>query len=252
MRGWQKVDRDLCRGMATFLVCLFFLSGTLHATVTSKVLLADANTPLGLADPNVLGVYKDIMVGTHLTIIISSDTGGEEWLGDLLIGEPYLGKGLLSARDYNDITTKDWQGSRFPAAGKEARVMDWPIMIGQGRLLEGFGLQASRDSEIVAGDWFILDYKAVEVGQCVVELTDYSVSFDEPVSVQVFSHVPTRDFDKDGKVCLVDFALLAGVWKAEFSVDPDDPNPQYDLNSDGKVNVSDLRLFFGHWLDTTQ
>jgi len=167
-----------------------------------------------------------------------------------LIGEPYLGKGLLSARDYNDITTKDWQGSRFPAAGKEARVLYLPLMSWQGRMLEGFGLQASRDVEIMPGDWFILDYKAMEVGQCEVVLIDYGVSFYEPVSVHLFSHVPTRDFDKDGKVCLVDFARLAGVWKVEVSADPNDPNPQYDLNSDGKVNVSDLRLFFGHWLDT--
>jgi hypothetical protein len=252
MRGWQKEDRNLRWWRETFLVCLFsFLSGTIQATVTSKVFLADANTPLEQADPIVPGVYRDIMVGTHLTIIISSDTGGEDWGGELLIGDPYLGKGLLSARDYNDITW-DWQGSRFPEAGKNACVWNSPGLSWKGREVEGFSFQASRDVEVVAGDWFILDYTAIQVGQCVVEFTDYGVSFYAPVSVQVFSHVPTRDFDRDGKVCLVDFARLAGVWKVEVSADPNDPNPQYDLNSDGKVNASDLRLFFGHWLDTAK
>lgn len=252
MRRWRKEDSVLFWWVATVLVCLFScVSGTLHATVTSKVFLADEKTPLGLADPNVPDVYRDIMVGTHLTIVISSDTGGEDWLGDLLIGEPYLGKGLLSAREYNS-TIMDWQGSRYPEAGKEARVIYLPLMIWQGRILKGFGLRASRDIEIVAGDWFILDYKAMEVGQCVVEFSDYSVSFYKPVSAYVFLHVPTRDFDNDGKVSLVDFARLAGVWKDEVSSDPNDPNSRYDLDSDAKVNVSDLRLFFGHWLDRTQ
>ena len=44
--------------------------------VSTRVCLSDANTPLELADPNIPFVYRDIMVGTKLTIIVDSNIAG--------------------------------------------------------------------------------------------------------------------------------------------------------------------------------
>ena len=52
--------------------------------VFTKVYLADGKTPLELADPNIPLLYRDVMAGTRLTIIVSSDSGGY-WGGDLAI-----------------------------------------------------------------------------------------------------------------------------------------------------------------------
>jgi hypothetical protein len=96
------------------------LASIARGRVSTRVCLADGNTPLELADPNIPFVYRDIMVGTKLTIIVSSDAEGSLNARLAIIGEDQ-NRGLLSARDYND-TTHDWAGSHLPASSDKALV----------------------------------------------------------------------------------------------------------------------------------
>jgi len=218
------------------------MASAASAELSTRVCLADANTPLELADPNVPFIYRDIMVGTKLTIIVDSNDYGE-WGSDLAIEGEYCDYGLLSARDYNDITI-DWQGSHLEAAGLRARVREWVDPGIQGFLLEGH-------SSAVPGDWFIIDYNATNAGVCEVGFYDHSVSWDYPVYYHVFSNVPTRDFNKDTKVDLADFAVLSSHWQETGCSDPNRCEGS-DLDADGNVDINDLTLFVDYWLEKTE
>lgn len=218
------------------------MSSVAAAEVSTRVCLADGNTPLEWADPNVPFVYRDIMVGTKLTIIVSSDVGGD-WGSDLAIEGQYMDYGLLSGRDYND-TTGDWEGSRLEALGDLARVFDW---IEPG--IQGFFL----DGNVIAipGDWFIIDYTARSIGVCEVGFYDRSVSWDYPAYYHVFSQVATRDFDQDTQVGFADFALLASHW-LETGCGQPEWCAGADIDKDGNVDYDDLTFFAEYWLQTTQ
>jgi hypothetical protein len=227
-------------------VIVFAITHTAIGTVSTRVCLADGNTPLELADPNIPFVYRDIMVGTRLTIIISSDTDSDfnsYWTGDIAIEGEDMYKGLLSARDYNEITN-DYQGSHLSSAGKMAHVWNW-IMPD----IQGFNLGG--DITAVAGDWFIIDYIATGIGTCYVAFYDLDVSWEEPIYYLVFSHVPTRDFNSYTKVDFADFALLASHWQ---QIDCNDTNwcEGTDLDNDGNVDSDDLIMFAEYWLESTQ
>jgi hypothetical protein len=225
-------------------ISLLFLgmSSTAMGELSTRVCLADGNTPLELADPNVPFIYRDIMVGTKLTIIVSSDAEGE-WSSDLAIEEQFWGYGLLSGRDYNDITA-DWEGSRLEAASDLARVLDW-IELG----IKGFNLEAN--SFAIPGDWFIIDYTATETGVCKVAFYDRSISWNYPAYYFVFSHVATRDFNNDSRVGFVDFALLGSHWLDTGCGHPDWCEGA-DLDADGNVDCDDLMLFTDYWLEKTE
>lgn len=223
-------------------VIAFAIAQIAMGRVSTRVYLADGNTPLELTDPNIPFLYRDIMVETKLTIVVSSDTGGY-WEGDLVIAGEDGNYGLLSARDYNE-TTFDWAGSHLPAAGYMARVWDLPEPGVQ--RLNLIGHRAA-----VAGDWFIIDYTAISVGVCNVALYDHAVSWVEPIYHLMFSHVPTRDFNSDTKVDFADFAVFASHWQL---TNCNDPNwcEGTDLNTDSKVDGDDLQLFAKYWLESTQ
>ena len=229
--------------LAPFIVLLSIGSFAAGA-VSIRVSLADGNTPLEPADANTPFVYRDIMVGTKLTIIVASDAPGE-WSGGLFIEGIDRDFGVLSGRGY-DAATRDWAGSRFETAGLRARVRD-----NAGFLSAGFELNSH--STAVAGDWFIIDYTATQVGSCRVGLYDYSIPENafSPVYELVFSQVPTRDFDQDATVGLADFAVLASYWGATNCTDPDRCQGT-DLNVDGRVDRADLALFADYWLEKTQ
>lgn len=228
-------------GRLLLLMAVFGTISTAVGAVSTRVCLTDGSTPLRLADPNVPFVYQDIMVGTNLTIIVSSDCGGF-WAGGLFMVEPYRDCAVLSGRDYNPATS-DWQGSRLPAAGVRARVYRW-----EGSDVIGFELAGHQTA--YAGDWFIVDYNAVTEGICKVGLYDYDVSFDQPVYDLTFFHVPTRDFDTSTKVDLADFAIFASQWRAEDYVDPNQLRA-CDLDANGRIDAYDLILFTEYWLERT-
>jgi hypothetical protein len=208
-----------------------------------RVCLSDGNTPLEFADPCVPWVYRDIMVGTHLTIIIDSNVGGM-WVegGELSIGGADRDYGVLSGRDYNE-TTRDWKGSRFPSAGDEARVFDW-----EDEFLSGFDLYGDEDA--VAGDWFILDYNATSAGACQVTFYDYEMSWDDPLYEMSFTHVPSRDLNEDGIVNFTDFAVVGSYWGITGCTDPDGCK-KVDFDDNGTVDINDLRMFVEYWLERT-
>lgn len=212
--------------------------------VSTRVCLADGNTPFLPIDPNFPHVYPDIMVGTKLTIIVDSNIA-EYWSGALAVADANRDYGLLSGRDFNEIT-QDWEGSRFSAAGVEARVWDWEEDPG----IDGFNLYTG-STGIEAGDWFIIDYTATAVGTCKVGFYDHSVDWFNPIYYLEFSHVRTRDFNNDTKVDFVDFAILASYWRV---VDHDDPNwcKGADLDTDYDVDIYDLMLFADYWLEKTE
>jgi hypothetical protein len=218
------------------------LASIARGRVSTRVCLADGNTPLELADPNIPFVYRDIMVGTKLTIIVSSDAEGSLNARLAIIGEGQ-NRGLLSARDYND-TTLDWAGSRFPAAGNMARVWEWIDPDVQMIALESI-------YSPVAGDWFVIDYTAIGIGTCKVGFYDHSVSWVEPVYYLGFSHVPTRDFNNDAGVDFADYAVLVSYWLEPLCVDLDSCTGT-DLDRNGIVDFNDLILFADYWLERSK
>ena len=229
------------------LAAVFFCIGSVAAgEVSTRVCRADGNTPLELADPCIPFVYRDVMVGTKLTVIVWSDVNAP-WGKDggcLAIEEQYWDYGILSARDYNE-TTFDYEGSHFDAAGNEAVV--WKC---EEPGIDGFYLYSGSTS-VEAGDWFIIDYNSISIGDCNVGFYDYNIRWDAPVYYLSFSHVRTRDFNNDTKVDFKDFAVLASYWQA---TDCNEPSwcQGTDLDVDGSVDVNDLMLFCEYWLERTQ
>jgi hypothetical protein len=210
--------------------------------VMTRVCLVDANTPLELADPNVPFVYRDIMVGTKLTIIVDSNIAGF-WTGGIYISGSDRDYGVLSARDYNDITL-NWEGSCFEAAGDEALVQGIQDIVNS-------GFELYSDPNAIVGGWFILDYNATNIGFCRVDFYDYSISWDEPSYSLEFSHVRSRDFNQDTKIDFADLALLSLYWLQTSCSDPD-WCAGTDLNTDGIVDHDDLMLFTEYWLEKTE
>ncbi|NQT02942.1 MAG: hypothetical protein HQ580_13020 [Planctomycetes bacterium] len=231
------------KGMFYFLI-IFCMASAASAEVSTRVCLADGNTPLELADPNAPFVYRDIMVGTRLTIIVDSNLS-EMWNGGLLITGTDRDYGVLSARDYNDITS-DWEGSRFEAAGYRSSVLELEELD-----IHGFDMMSHYTS--VAGDWFIIDYTAISAGSCNVGFYDYSWpdGMDSPVYDITFSHVPSRDFNNDARVDFADFSVLASHWQETGCSDPNWCEGT-DLDADGNIDCNDLVLFAHYWLEKTE
>ena len=234
---------------------LFCVSSIATGEVSTTVYLADGNTPLEWADPNAPFIYRDIMVGTKLTIVVSSDTAEDLWSGKLQIAGTDRDYGAISARDYNDVTL-DWEGSHLEAAGIGAKVTySWSFLATS---------ISMRSSYAGTGDWFVIDYTATNVGNCSVGFYEWVVEpcpdcspFDPPpfsdvlVHELVFSHVPTRDFIRDGKVDFVDFAAIASFMGVTNCADLNWCEGT-DLDTDGDVDHDDLMLFADYWLESTQ
>jgi hypothetical protein len=224
------------------LIIVIMISSASAREIWPRVCLWDGNTPLELADPCVPWVYRDIMAGTHLTIIINSDDGGLWDWGELYIEPAYQPFGILAARDYNE-TTDDWSGSRFPAAGNLARVWDFEESYGKGFWFRG-------DHAAIAGDWFIIDYNAIDTGESQVAFINWDISDIDPACVMKFTQVPTRDFDNSHIVDFRDFAVLGAYWGV---IDCADPNGcgKVDFDGDGKIYYEDLWKFTEYWLERT-
>lgn len=161
----------------TILLLLLSMTSPMLGAVFTRVCEADGKTPFD---------GRDIMVGTKLTLIVWSDES-EPWGdygGGLAIEEQYWDYGILSAR--GPQVGEDWTGSHFPAAGNEAVVWVW-----EESEIDGFFLYPGA-TDIEAGDWFIIDYNALDVGSCIVDFYDFNIDEFEPVDSFTFHHVRTR------------------------------------------------------------
>jgi hypothetical protein len=218
-----------------------FVVPAVKAEVSTRVCLADGNTPLELTDP-CSHTYRPIMVGTWLTIIVKSDTDGE-WPCDLGIRGDDRNYGQLLARYFNE-SSGHYDGSIFEAAiGKNGFVFFWNDDTTE---TDAFGYTG--DPCAVTGDWLIFDYKATSIGDCNVGF--YEFFSTDPIYELSFSHVRSRDFNKDTEVDFADFAVFASYWQVAGCNAPGWCEGT-DLDIDGDVDYNDLILFVDYWLETT-
>jgi hypothetical protein len=225
------------------------------AKVWTTVYRCDETTPLAAVDPNRPAVYRDIMVGTRLVFVVSSDTGGY-WQGGLRLSwddaeyATVSGRGYIAPTPGAPVKLPNYAGSCLDAAGTQANARPFQDIRGIGFELRTT-ITGSRTGvqPTVPGDWFILDYRAEQVGSCEVGLYNLSVSYDVPIDTLAFTHVPSRDFNGDALVDFKDFALLASHQGGPVNKDPNDPDSAFDLNGDAKVDLGDFALFSEYWLE---
>ena len=227
------------RTLFVLTVVVFFAPVTL-ARVWITVYRCDETTSLDVVDPNHPTVYRDIMVGTRLAIVISSDAD-TDWWGALTLSWDDWNQGTLSGRGYNEEEF-NFDGSCLPDAGIEPMVTDSDDA-------NGITFEFGSGRFAVAGPWFIVDYRAERVGPCSIAFYDGDYSWDVPREILSLNHVPSRDFDGDAIVNFEDFALFASRWRAPADLDPNEAT--FDLNTDGSVNISDLVQFAQYWLERT-
>jgi hypothetical protein len=209
---------------------------------SARVCLSDGNTPLELADPCVPWVYRDIMVGTHLTIIVDSNEGGSWGYGELSIWGTDRDYGVLAGRDCNEETL-ECPGSLLPAAGDDANAYE---LCGD----DVWGVSFWINQSAVAGDWFIVDYNATSIGNCQVAFYDWDVNDVEPLCEMSFTHVPSRDFNEDSIVNFSDFAVVGSYWGTINCTDPNSCG-KVDFDGDQTIGISDLGAFVEYWLERT-
>ncbi len=247
---------------AVVLILAFCIVPIATGQITLRVCKSDGVTPFDFND--------QVMVGDHLNIIVSSDCK-DIWGGGLFIEGPNRAFGTLAGRDYDpnrllfepnrsDLFrlygiksyVKDWTGSHYPEAGELARVTAW-----KDSNIWGFDFYTTDDiddSNFAAGDWFVIDYYADEVGECYVGFYDYgdcsvdnSAFWSVPQYLLSFSHSPTRDLNFDGVVDFYDLEIFASYWGA---TDCNDPNwcDGADISRNNYINFYDFGLFAEYWL----
>jgi len=217
-----------------FLVLAIILCVISIATgaISTNVFLCDSNIPLQLVDPNIPHVYRDVMVGTKLKIVVSSDTN-EPWSGDLGTEEAYWPYGILTPRD------------PLPAAGELADIYEQ----------EETGIKwinfYTGSHDVETGDWFIIDYNAVDIGDFNIGFYDHDISWDDPNYYICFSNVRTRDLNNDYIVNFIDYGILTSYW-LETNCEAPSWCEGSDLDIDGNVDINDLMLFCEFWLERTK
>lgn len=254
------------RVLAAAVVCLG-LALNASAGVSVHVYRCDGTTPLSLKDPNTPDVFSDIMVGTRLVLVVSSDApvlGEDWWWGVLLTTLDDSDRGRLIGRGLT-LTERNpkYQGSCLKAAGQAPFVGAV-----EDTRLNRIGFELIADSGPVAGDWFVLDYQAEKAGSCDVRLFECAVVGNEPiigeptgddevkpvvetlVETLSFTQVPSCDLNKDHIVNLRDFALLASCWRQKADPDPAAPALP-DLDADGLIGPLDIAQFSDFWLEQT-
>ncbi len=205
----------------------------------TSITIAQATLEVYESDGKTAFDGRDIMVGTKLTFVVSLDST-DYWSGGLFITGNNRFLGELIGRDY-DPNTRDWTGSYFDNAGEHAKVTSW-----NDSEIWGYDLYGS-DVNNSIGDWFIIDYEAIGVGDPNVWFCDYDVSWDNPVSFETFTQVPSRDFNNDDIVNYSDFSIFNTHWLSDDCSDPDWCD-ETDINTGGIVDADDLILFADFWL----
>lgn len=224
------------------------LGSAVHAAVWTTAYQFDEVTPLAAVDANQPTVYRDIMVGTHLVLIVSSDSD-EPWMGALYTPGDDASYGVLTARGYSPVWDS-YKESCLEAAGRGAWVWDYPG-VGVGFELSTADKFGVPGLDPFAGDWFIFDYHARAAGSCNIMLYSYLDESKIAADTLCFTHVASRDFDADKVVDFEDLALLSSRWRTAIGSDPNDPDARLDLNSDQQIDAEDLALLTEYWLEQT-
>ncbi len=205
---------------------------------------APAGIQLRVCDPNTLEPIDltEVMVGTDVSIVIHSDAN-DLWGGGLFIEGQDRALGQLTARA-GDPNSPPFSGSCLPAAGPDAYIYEWKDS-------NIWGFDCYTDIfERTPGNWFVLDYTALEVGTCTVGFYDHDNSWtaaDPNLSID-FLNTPSRDLNNDETVNFADFALFAADWNKQS--DPNDPNLMRaaDFSKNGHVGLEDVVMFADFWL----
>ena len=223
--------------------------------VSTKAYLRDSNELLLPVEVNMTLQYVNygkIMTGTELAIVIDSDSA-VEWSGRLVLENTDMNDGKLFAREPYDFMS-GYAGSILPAAGTGAGVFEvateWPE---ENKLVQGFDFWSAY-SDINSGDWYIIDYNAVEVDESSIAFYwwDYFSNPDHGLIYELlFTQIPTRDFNADGTVDFQDFSIFSMYW---LDSNCTDPNSCLGTNLDnyGIVDLNDLILFTEYWLKKTK
>jgi hypothetical protein len=213
----------------------------------------DGKTPLAAVDADHPNVFREIMVGTRLTLVISSDTG-EDWVATLLLSwddakyGKLSGRGLTPPPPVGAFRFSAYKDSALNAAGTKAYVRDMVGIYGVGLELwtDIFPYIGGGGHAAYPGDWFVVDYYAEQIGPCVVRFYDSSAGDDTLLQTLSFTHVPSRDFNHDTLVDFEDFARFASYWRS--AADPGSgPTADLDLKADGRVDLADLAAFSRYW-----
>jgi hypothetical protein len=236
------------------MLILAMLTPMAAAKVWVSVYQHDRKTPLAAVDADHPNVYRDIMVGTRLTLVVSSDSS-EDWLGALLLSGDDVndarlsGRGLTPPPPGSPFNRSAYKDSSLNAAGTKAYVWDTGGVGGVGLTLRNdFFPYITGGHPAYPGDWFVVDYYAERAGSCEVGL--YRLATGPAVLLQMlsFTHVPSRDFNHDTMVDLNDFARFASGWRSAAAPDSNQ-TADLDLNADGRVDLADLASFSQRWLE---
>ncbi len=223
------------------------------AKVWVTVYQHDGKTPLAV-DADHPNVFREIMVGTRLTLVVSSDTG-EDWLGTLLLSGDDVndarlsGRGLTPPAPGSPFRLPTYEDSSLNAAGTKAYVRDIQDIYGIGLVLRTDAQPyITNGHPAYPGDWFVVDYYAEQVGSCEVGLYKLATSPHVLLQTLSFTHVPSRDFNHDTVVDFQDFARFASGWRS--AGDPgSSQTADLDLNADSRVDFADLASFSRRWLE---
>jgi len=238
------------------LILVLLVGSTALGEMGITVYLSEPNLVLEpISVTETLVEYPEVMVGTKLAIVLDSNEGGR-WHGGLFIEGDSRGYGVLSGRDYNDLTL-DWEGSHYPEAGS------FSALVSDGSDIKRNGFYLYSDISAIPGDWFVIDYTAIKSGSCRVSLIYYDYEHPGPgqdpqdmpdellIHELAFFNVATRDFDNDHSVGLSDCAYMADCWLWTITGD-EDSCAIVDLNSDTYINFTDLAMFADFWLEMTK
>jgi hypothetical protein len=236
--------------MLLLAVFVVVLASATQAKVWTTVYRCDEKTPLAAIDPNYPSVYREVMVGTHLVMVVSSDTA-EYWSGKLRMSLEDAEDAILDGRGYVAVPL-NYPDSCLEAAGETARVWSFYNMTGRGFYLRTTNVMPTLNGRLTtAGDWFILDYYAKQVGLCDVSLFAGTGPSEILLETLSFAHVPSRDFNGDGIVDFADFAQFSSQWRSIPAPHSNSPGASVDLNLDGQIDLNDLVLFSEYWLERT-
>jgi hypothetical protein len=224
------------------------------AKVWVSVYQHDGKTPLAAVDADHPNVFRDIMVGTRLTLVVSSDSS-EDWLGTLLLSGDDVndarlsGRGLTPPPPGSPSKRSAYADSSLNAAGTNAYVRDTGGIDGVGLVLRNdLFPYITGGHPAYPGDWFVVDYYAEQVGSCEVGLYKPTTGPDVLLQTLSFTHVPSRDFNHDSMIDFKDFARFASHWRS--AADPGSgQTADLDLNGDGRVDLADLASFSRRWLE---